>query len=42
MQKLWTICLSLMMGISFVASYPATLVEAPAMKTPDESLEAKS
>ena len=40
MQKLWTICLSLMMGISFVASYPAALVEAPAMKTPDESLEA--
>ena len=36
MQKLWTICLSLMMGISFVASYPAALVEAPAM-TPDES-----
>ena len=29
-----------LMGISFVASYPAALVEAPAMKTPDESLEA--
>lgn len=28
MQKLWTICLSLMMGISFVASYPAALVRS--------------
>ena len=39
MQKLWTICLSLIMGISFVASYPAASVETPAMKTPDENLE---
>lgn len=39
MQKLWTICLSLMMGISFVASYPVNLVQAPAMKTSAESLE---
>ena len=44
MQKLWTICLSLMMGISFVASYPAALVEAPAMKTPMklEAIKAKA
>ena len=35
MQKLWTICLSLMMGISFVASYPADAVQAPSA----ESLE---
>lgn len=40
MQKLWTICLSLMMGISFVASYPTVPVKAPAMKTPEQTLEA--
>lgn len=39
MQKLWTICLSLMMGISFVASYPADAVQAPSMETSAESLE---
>lgn len=38
MQKLWTICLSLVMGISFVASYPVNPVQAPAMKTSAESL----
>lgn len=42
MQKLWTICLSLMMGVSFVASYPVNLVNAPAMKTSSESQQAIS
>ena len=39
MQKFWTVCLSLMMGISFTAAWPAVPVEAPAMETAAETLE---
>ena len=39
MQKLWTICLSLMMGISFVLPIQRMRCKHPSMETSAESLE---
>lgn len=35
MQKVWTVCVSLLIGIVFAAVYPANRVEAPNVSPPD-------